>query len=1398
MTHLRSAPYRTNRDLFSNHYLDEQLPEREPWKSVDDEEVREAYESVKSLLESNRDRVEGYNEAQLERNFIRKVFDALGVYFEIEETVDTTQRRPDYGFFETEDEIDEAFERRDEGGDFYENAVAVADAKRWGRKLDTRGEHRRDFENPSYQIHYYLQETPPDWAVLTNGEKWRLYYGPMSHRLDSYYEIDLPAVLDAVEEEREREEEDGDALKEFRYFYLFFRREAFVADAGGDCFLDDVYDGSNVFAQDLGEDLRDNIYEAIRVLSEGFLEYNDDLGEEDLDLIHDSSLIYLYRLIFVLYAESEGRELLPRGDEIYAENYSLNTLKQEVTENLDDSGTHYLAWEDNLWNRLDSLFRLIDQGSRSRGIPEDELFIPAYNGGLFRTNPDETDSDEARFLDEHVAGDWYVARVLDLLTRSSVNGGKTFVDYSSLDVRHLGSIYEGLLEYRVNVADAPMRVEDGEYVVVEDDADEDVDVEVQAGDVYLSTDSGERKATGSYYTPEYVVEYIVEETLGPLVDDVRESLVAESTEESFADDFAERVFEMKILDPAMGSGHFLVNAVDYLAREIINAQQRQDERAGEKTVAEERDINWARRQVAQKCIYGVDKNSLAVELSKVSLWLRTLAARQPLAFLDHHLKTGDSLVGSNVEEIDELETTGGDNDGPNSTLTEFGVTRRGTVEDLMRIYSDFIAIENQDLADIKEMEEKYDEFERNVLRRRLEAIANVKTAEEFGVDPPGGVYERMARALEDEDEWAAVEEKDWFAEAQRLAEEKEFFHWRLEFPEVFYDTDGEEKENPGFDAVIGNPPYGIDLPKEYQEYLGKNYISAGLEYDSYTFFLEKSISNLRRGGLSGYIIPIVWTKLEYNQALRDLMLSDTQLRGIVDVGDVFPDAVVETMILTFSKEEPTGKTEIRVVNEAGTIEDRLTNLNRGDWEIEYEVDQSVFSENSNLKIDYDTEPTSRDLISKVESVSDNLGELADISQGITPYDSYAGQDREIIENRAYHSKEKEDETYGKWLDGQDVSRYHMGWGGEWLSYGDWLAAPREKKYFTEPRLLFREVTGGVNRVIATYTEEEYYYGHSVIPAVTSDCRLSGKCLLAIVNSSLLGWYNLNTSPNAKKDKFPKMNPDDVANLPIYRMVLDASEAESVSRVSSLVDDYEAYLTGDAPAPKPDEDDVAHDFLAELAERMTTLKQDRAALNLSLLEYLGVSADDGLPETLEGATLGDLYMPVSGVSDTPLARTADELENARIGEVEVEDRDGRLVLRATARYKPENEDEHETDRWGYTETGFHDVMEFVGLDDAEEALVREFVPVAVEEAGGFAGFRETATKSNSLVDRLKALTLPDVDATRDDLDRYTDVKARADELDDKIERTDALIDEIVYDLYGLTDEEIEIVEEAVSD
>jgi type II restriction/modification system DNA methylase subunit YeeA len=1367
--------YRTNRDLFSNHYLDEHLPETEEWDEVSDEELQEVYEDIMGLWEREKDTAPKRNESQLEEKFIRPMFRELGIPFEVEESTSRTQRRPDYGFFDTEDAARDAFERREEGGDFYENAVAVADAKRWGRPLDTRGsgEHERDFENPSYQIHVYLQETPARWAVLTDGKKWRLYYGPTSHRLDSYYEVDLPTIL-----------ESGD-LEDFKYFYLFFRHEAFLEDKSGDCFLDDVYGESNVFAQELGEDLQDNIYEAIKILSEGYLQYpENDLDEDDLDLIHDSSLIYLYRLIFVLYAEAEGRELLDTSNEIYEQSYSLNSLKQEIAEEIDSGDPKYRDWQDNLQSRLDELFTLIDKGSKSRGIPEEDLYIPAYNGGLFRTDPDEDDSAEAKFLANHDVGDAYLAKVVELLTRSKNNdgGGKIFVDYSSLDVRHLGSIYEGLLEYQLNVADEPLALDDGEYV----SADEGDDVVVQVGDVYLTTGSGERKATGSYYTPEYVVEYIVENTLEPLVDDIRADLAGRSArgdDRGFAEEFAERIFDLKILDPAMGSGHFLTSAIDYLAREIIDAQEKQAAQQGIETVDEDHDINWARRQVAQRCIYGVDLNPLAVELAKVSLWLRTLAAEQPLAFLDHHLKTGNSLVGSDIEEIEGLESESG-GDEQNASLADFGVARKGTIEQLMRIYEDFIAIENQELADVKEMESKYDEFERNKLRQRLEAMANVHTAEDFGLDNlPSDAYEQMAAAMEDDDEWERVEQMQWFRDAQQWADNDDYFHWKLEYPEVFYGEDGVEVANPGFDAVIGNPPYIRSklLPDHQKSYLNSTYDSTTGRWDIYCLFTEMGIS-VCSGRLS-FIQPMMFLRRPYGEGLRKVVGEQSEVAEIIDLSDfqVFGDATNYVCIFTlncaggndeFSVYTPTEE-ERETLDKATMSSYPLQNSSLGSdpWDVIPAPVAKILESTPEdfVTLDVVTKSISEGIHSGKDEVffvdSEAVAEYGleddllkpvlkgrDIDEYLPPSTDlwviYPYSNNEVIKKERLKAEYPNTWDYFKANEEKLRSRqYVLDSGKEWYE----LWCERKEEIYQNPKILLPEISEG-NHFTADTGEVNNYF-NTKVKSIRTEEDYNLKSLLGLLNSDLLEFVYRGIAP-PKRGGFRAYKTGFLNELLV--------PAESPSQLDGIVED------------------------------ILNWKRERAALNLAIMDYIEPYS--------EGSTLGELseYQPPNGVSDSVLSCTSDDRDSLRLGTVSVERSTSKLIVRASARYKPSDEDEFETDQWGYTETELAPALEFVGLDEKKEELISEFVPHAVEEAGGFANFRETATKTNTLIDRLEALTLPDLATCGEEFDRYLQKKESADELDTKIKAKKEDINEAVYDLYGLDSGDISAVKNSTVD
>jgi len=1415
--------YRTNRDLFSNYYLNEHLPETEAWDELSDDELREAKAEIVELWEREKSNAPKRNESQLEEKFIRPMFRKLSIPFEVEESTSRTQRRPDYGFFESKDAARGAFDRREEGGNFYKDAVAVADAKRWGRPLDTRGsgEHERDFENPSYQIHVYLQETPARWAVLTDGKKWRLYYGPTSHRLDSYYEIDLPTVL-----------EKGD-LEDFKYFYLFFRHGAFVEDHSGECFLDEVYDESNVFAQELGEDLQDNIYEAIKILSEGFMQYPDnDLSEDDLDSIHDSSLIYLYRLIFILYAESEGRDLLDTNNEIYQESYSLNSLKQEIAEELDSPSPKYQDWQNNLWDRLDELFKLIDQGSKSRGIPEEDLYIPAYNGGLFRTNPEEDDSAEARFLANHQVGDSYLAKVIELLTRSQNGGGKIFVDYSSLDVRHLGSIYEGLLEYKLNIADEPLTLDDGEYVSV-DDGDE---VVVQENEVYLTTDSGERKATGSYYTPEYVVEYIVENTLEPLVDDCREAaLEKRGSYAGLAQAFADEVFELKILDPAMGSGHFLTSAIDYLAREIIDAQEKQAAQQGINTVDEEHDINWARRQVAQRCIYGVDLNPLAVELAKVSLWLRTLAAEQPLAFLDHHLKTGNSLVGSDIETVlDNGDPGNGAKEGQLTLQESFDRTRRQALKHVTDQFEDLLTIDNETLDDIKEMEAVYEEVRDDPLYQHLIAMANVHTAEQFALDVPNDAYERMAEALRDES-WADIEEQDWYRSAQEFAENQRIFHWELEFPIAFYEQDGERMKDGGFDAVIGNPPYVIFkiLEDSLRDYYDSTFDSFVMKGDVYILFMELASKLLQQQGNTGYVVQNKFTKANYGENIRGEIAENETINQIVNFNDspVF-DITAYPLVLIRGKSEPpeNHSFEWKEIREDSSLEIekalqgtestwsiKQDDLSEGIWhqfvseeglsadtiqlgEFAEQIGEGVASGlRDAFTVDKETvekENLEKEFIKPVlrgGDVSKYSIDESDLTFLIYPYRISDGNHELVSETEIPHIINYLQEYKEDLLERRNFGSKLVDQGYEWYEFKH---APED---VSKQKILFPDISP--ENQFAYDVTGDLFCLNTVYYLTRSNklAKYDSRYLISVLNSNFLDYLFESMSPKVRGG-YLRYKTQYVEQLPIPSIDFQTPASNRSGRVSSLLDSYDAYLSGNAQKPIPEDDGTAHDFLTKLSERMGQLKKERAAINLALLDYLRIPAD-GLPESIQGETLGEIYMPVSGIADSPLTKTSDDLDGLRIEDVSFEKNGAKLIMSVDVSYKPDDKDERETDSYGRLvdeEFETYKAMTFTGLTDIEETLIRSFVPTVVHRAEGFAGFRRAATKTNSLLDRLVDIILPATSEIRDGLEKYVSQKREADELDEQISRTNILIDQIIYDLFELSEEEIEIVEEAVRD
>lgn len=343
------------------------------------------------------------------------------------------------------------------------------------------------------------------------------------------------------------------------------------------------------------------------------------------------------------------------------------------------------------------------------------------------------------------------------------------------------------------------------------------------------------------------------------------------------------------------------------------------------------------------------------------------------------------------------------------------------------------------------------------------------------------------------------------------------FDWEKEFPQVF--------EKGGFDVVIGNPPYGATFSQLEKKHITKVFKSYRYKFESYVYFIEKAIDLVKDNGIIEYITPQLWLSLDESYNIRNIVLQN-DLQTIRFYGeDAFSDAVVNTCSYKIQKRSPQDRLVIYDIS--GNQRDASK--------------KDIVDEQS-LKINFRLDIQQLKLLKKIKTNTIQLSELGTIIQGITPYDKARGQSEEIIKNRAYHHLEKIDDTCGYWLDGQDVSRYSIGWSGTWLSYGEWLAAPREKRFFEGSRILIREIPGQGKRLQATYYKEIAYYGHSISPfklKIEDDTLL--KAILTCVNSKLLSWYGALVLPNLAKDIFPKVNPKDISQLPLSSKLVQERE-----------------------------------------------------------------------------------------------------------------------------------------------------------------------------------------------------------------------------------------------------------------
>jgi hypothetical protein len=344
--------------------------------------------------------------------------------------------------------------------------------------------------------------------------------------------------------------------------------------------------------------------------------------------------------------------------------------------------------------------------------------------------------------------------------------------------------------------------------------------------------------------------------------------------EDLRKDLLKKLLSLKVLDPAMGSGHFLVEATDYIAREIIHAKEIARREDLESDEVAENDIHWARREVVRNCIYGVDLNPMAVELAKLSLWLTTVAANKPLSFLDHHLRCGNSLIGAELDKLMILPNS--KRDPGQLPMWQFVLRQqKERTEDLLKRYAEMAARPDDDLKTVKEKEKKYEELREEELSRRLTDLADIWLSTFFGNEVDEEEYQELQNYLSPRRflDWSEFRTKEWFVRAKVLASEKRFFHWELEFTEAF-----SGKENPGFDVVIGNPPYvrqeRLGDDKRYFESEFKTYHSIA---DLFVYFFERGHEVLRNGGTFGFISSNKFMRSNYGKPLRNYLKEGTHL-----------------------------------------------------------------------------------------------------------------------------------------------------------------------------------------------------------------------------------------------------------------------------------------------------------------------------------------------------------------------------------------------------------------------------------------------------------------------------------------------------------------------------------------
>lgn len=732
-----------------------------------------------------------------------------------------------------------------------------------------------------------LRKRDLSWGILTNGSSWRLYSTKTSRPYEDFVELDLSATLADANE------------SEYGLFERFFHKDSFLgAKKSKDdkelptCRLDvDRGESETVLDTLVKKPFLAQVDEVLQYICNGFIydtrKAGDEYTEEERKEIFASAVKLIYRSLFLFYAEA--RRLLPSDPE-KAELYRRHSIRSLCEQ---ARAFHWGERQDtdqyDLWQNLKGLTGAVNDGDPEYGIM-------GYNGGLF-------DDDEERFLRDHRLRNDFLARALYLLAYvepyDNEKKSEYAIPYEDLEVRHLGELYENILEFTVVLSDADRirrRTKKGVEVVLASGTQRQAgDSFIKKGEVYFGESALERKQTGSYYTPESLVRFLNQKSIvaplherfdtqyrarfADLIVEARTGLDegtrrgAVESAATLVNRFAEEeLLRYTVCDPAMGSGHFLVDAANQMTGVLMSLLAEVPRIDGMKCVVSNSPNVW-RRRITRHCLYGVDLNFLAVNLAKLSLWLNCFASEHKLTFLDHHLRCGNSLIGirdlAELKRIPKRKKDGKKDESP-------------TLFNTADLSADFKTAAGG-VAGIAAMDEDDTDRQRAALHSAEESLARTRPLADLytaylmnsglTTDEYRQLFQLLAKG-EDVGSSFNLGLPQTMKTVEDLRKRHDYFHWPLSFPEVF----GPESAG-GFNATVGNPPWDIVKPNS-QEFFS-NYDPKFRTYNKQQ--ANKAIANLLANNPA---IAQHWVEYGYSFTEQSAYLKEPSAYASLGKGDI--------------------------------------------------------------------------------------------------------------------------------------------------------------------------------------------------------------------------------------------------------------------------------------------------------------------------------------------------------------------------------------------------------------------------------------------------------------------------------------------------------------------------------